>query len=123
MMHSRKATISITNLRLRTFIGFNPDERAKKQDVVINVRIQYRPEPGALRDEVNSALDYKAIAKKHYRPRGKRQVSPARETRSGPRRDLPHRPGDRARHGDCRQTTRAAVRRFSVGDAGARNIP
>jgi D-erythro-7,8-dihydroneopterin triphosphate epimerase len=62
-MLSGNATIAITNLRLRTFIGFNADEMAKKQDVVINARIDFRPHPGALRDEVSSALDYKAIAK------------------------------------------------------------
>ena len=28
------ATINITNLRLRTFIGFNPEEREKLQDVI-----------------------------------------------------------------------------------------
>ncbi|WP_350609694.1 dihydroneopterin aldolase, partial [Pseudoalteromonas sp. 41-MNA-CIBAN-0057] len=35
------AIINVTNLRLRTFIGFNPDEREKKQDVVINLEIHY----------------------------------------------------------------------------------
>jgi D-erythro-7,8-dihydroneopterin triphosphate epimerase len=57
------ATITIKNLRLRTYIGFNPDERAKKQDVVVNVRIQHHPHPAALRDDVENALDYKVITK------------------------------------------------------------
>ena len=57
------ATITIRNLRLRTYIGFNADERAKKQDVVVNVRIQHHPHPAALRDDVESALDYKVITK------------------------------------------------------------
>ena len=38
------AIIHVTNLRLRTFIGFNPDEREKKQDVVINLEIHYPAE-------------------------------------------------------------------------------
>ena len=58
------ATISIKNLRLRTFIGFNPDERVKKQDVVLNIRISYLPNPSVLDDEVESALNYKTITKK-----------------------------------------------------------
>ena len=62
-MYSEKATISIRNLRLRTYIGFNPDEKAKRQDVVINAQIQFRPHPDALRDKVSSALDYKVIPK------------------------------------------------------------
>jgi D-erythro-7,8-dihydroneopterin triphosphate epimerase len=28
-------------LRLRTFIGFNPEEKTKKQDVVLNIEIHY----------------------------------------------------------------------------------
>ena len=35
------ATINVRNLRLRTFIGFNPDEKVKKQDVVVNIEIDY----------------------------------------------------------------------------------
>jgi D-erythro-7,8-dihydroneopterin triphosphate epimerase len=57
------ATIKITNLRLRTYIGFNPEERSKQQDVVINAEIRHRIQPGALRDEVDAALNYKVITK------------------------------------------------------------
>jgi D-erythro-7,8-dihydroneopterin triphosphate epimerase len=35
------ATINIRNLRLRTLIGFNPEEMVKKQDVVLNIEIHY----------------------------------------------------------------------------------
>jgi D-erythro-7,8-dihydroneopterin triphosphate epimerase len=58
------ATINIKNLRLRTFIGFNPEEKTKKQDVVLNIRISYLPNPSVLDDEVESALNYKTITKK-----------------------------------------------------------
>lgn len=61
------ATISIKNLRLRTFIGFNPEERIKKQDVVLNIRISYKLNPSVLDDEVESALNYKTITKKVIR--------------------------------------------------------
>ena len=57
------ASIDITNLRLRTFIGFNPDERVKRQDIVINARIDYRLNPAILSDDVESALNYKTITK------------------------------------------------------------
>lgn len=62
-MPLRPAIIRITNLRLRTYIGFNPDERAKLQDVVINAEIHHDLQSDALRDEVAGALDYKAITK------------------------------------------------------------
>jgi D-erythro-7,8-dihydroneopterin triphosphate epimerase len=38
-MHLSNATINIHNLRLRTYIGFNPEELEKQQDVVINLEI------------------------------------------------------------------------------------
>ncbi len=57
------ATINITNLRLRTLIGFNPDERAKKQDVVVNIEITYSIADAVLEDSVEHALNYKTIAK------------------------------------------------------------
>ena len=57
------AVIRITNLRLRTFIGFNPEERSKQQDIVINVEIHHRAKAAALQDDVSQALDYKVISK------------------------------------------------------------
>ena len=57
------AITRITNLRLRTLIGFNPDERTKRQDVVINAEIHHVPNPAALDDEIEAALDYKVISK------------------------------------------------------------
>ncbi|WP_415887259.1 dihydroneopterin triphosphate 2'-epimerase [Neptuniibacter sp. QD37_6] len=56
------AIINITNLRLRTFIGFNPEEMEKQQDVVINIEIQY-PANKAFADDVDQALNYKTITK------------------------------------------------------------
>ncbi|MFC1689525.1 dihydroneopterin triphosphate 2'-epimerase [Pseudomonadota bacterium] len=58
-----RATINIRNLRLRTFIGFNPEERVKKQDVVLNMQISYLPSPAILDDQVEGALNYKTITK------------------------------------------------------------
>jgi len=58
-----RATINIRNLRLRTFIGFNSEERVKKQDVVLNIQISYLPSPAILNDQVEGALNYKTITK------------------------------------------------------------
>lgn len=57
------ATINIQNLRLRTFIGFNPEEKLKKQDIVLNISITYAISEAALNDHVEEALDYKVITK------------------------------------------------------------
>ena len=40
-MSQHPATIRIKNLRLRTYIGIKEEEIKNKQDVVINVMIQY----------------------------------------------------------------------------------
>ena len=63
-MNPSLAKIQIKNLRLRTFIGFNPDEVTKKQDVVVNVTIIYRASDNVLDDQVNEALNYKTVTKK-----------------------------------------------------------
>ncbi len=58
------ATIRIDNLRLRTFIGFNPEELIKPQDVVINAAIKFDATQPAQSDDENETLDYKVITKK-----------------------------------------------------------
>ncbi|NNF18013.1 MAG: dihydroneopterin triphosphate 2'-epimerase [Gammaproteobacteria bacterium] len=63
-MTGQVATINITNLRLRTYIGFNPDERVKRQDVVLNIEITYSVSAAALQDNVEHALNYKTITKR-----------------------------------------------------------
>ncbi len=63
-MPEYSAIIRITNLRLRTFIGFNPEERAKRQDIVVNVEIHHNANAAALSDDdIDGALDYKVISK------------------------------------------------------------
>ena len=57
------ATINIRNLRLRTLIGFNPDEKVKKQDVVLNIEINYAIDNRVLQDNIEDALNYKVITK------------------------------------------------------------
>jgi len=57
------ATITIKNLRLRTYIGFKPEELEKKQDVIINTSISYAANQACVTDEAENALDYKVITK------------------------------------------------------------
>ena len=57
------AMIKISNLRLRTFIGFNPDEIEKKQDVIINAEFHYPADNASESDDKDKAVNYKDIAK------------------------------------------------------------
>ena len=67
------AVINITNLRLRTYIGFNPEEQEKLQDIVINAEIHYPANKFCLEDHVENALNYKDITKQiiHHVEQGK----------------------------------------------------
>lgn len=58
-----EATINITNLRLRTYIGFNPEEKDKQQDIIVNVKITYRADQAFNSDDEDDALNYKTITK------------------------------------------------------------
>jgi D-erythro-7,8-dihydroneopterin triphosphate epimerase len=57
------ATINIENLRLRTYLGFNPDELVKQQDIVINAFIEFDASIPSMSDDENDTLDYKVITK------------------------------------------------------------
>lgn len=59
-----EARINISNLRLRTYIGFNPEEKTKQQDVIVNAEIHYRADPAFASDDEADALDYKSITKR-----------------------------------------------------------
>jgi len=56
-------SVRIKNLRLRTYIGFNDEEREKLQDVVINVRFDYQAARAADTDDVEYAVNYKTVTK------------------------------------------------------------
>ena len=57
------ATIRITNLKLRTIIGTNDWERVKKQNVVVNVALDYDASRAVKSDKLNDTIDYKTITK------------------------------------------------------------
>ncbi len=60
----KDAIINITDLRLRTFIGFNPEELSKLQDVIINCELHYQADQACHSDDETTALNYKIITKK-----------------------------------------------------------
>ena len=55
------ATIHIKDLALRTIIGIQEWERAKTQDIIINIAIDYDASQAAASDDIKDAVDYKAI--------------------------------------------------------------
>lgn len=57
-------TIHIRDLALRCVIGIYPEERAHKQDVILNIRLTCDCAPAAATDAIEDAIDYKAIKKK-----------------------------------------------------------
>ncbi len=62
-MMNHNAIITITNLRLRTYIGFNEEEKNKQQDIIINAEIHYPANKLCLEDNIDNALNYKTICK------------------------------------------------------------
>ena len=58
------ATINIRDLRLRTFIGINDDEKKNQQDVVINIRIHYHAQKAVTFNIIEEALNYRTITTK-----------------------------------------------------------
>jgi len=57
------AIIRIKNLSVRTIIGFNPEERVNRQDVIINAEIEVEVLNAVNTDHQNGIYDYKAITK------------------------------------------------------------
>jgi D-erythro-7,8-dihydroneopterin triphosphate epimerase len=63
IMNNKLARISIKNLRLRTYIGFNLDEQVNQQDVIINACIYYSADNAVDSDNVDDAVNYRTITK------------------------------------------------------------
>jgi len=56
-----RSSIVIKDLALRTIIGFNSWEREKKQDIVINLKMEFDPTRAVETDNVDDTLNYKAV--------------------------------------------------------------
>jgi len=55
--------ILINDLFLRTIIGINDDERANRQDVLINLALDVDTQPAGRSDDITDAVNYRSIAK------------------------------------------------------------
>lgn len=56
--------VIIKNLLLRGIVGINPEERVKKQDILINMVLYTDMRAAAASDEIADAANYKAITKR-----------------------------------------------------------
>ncbi|MDZ7373332.1 MAG: dihydroneopterin aldolase [candidate division KSB1 bacterium] len=56
--------IRIKNLRLRTILGVEDWERRERQDVVINVEVEFDGSDAVQSDKLEHTLDYKALTKR-----------------------------------------------------------
>ncbi len=61
--HYTAGIIRIKNLLLRTYVGINPDEKTKKQDVLINLTIRCDRILNAEEGHIEQTLDYKKVVK------------------------------------------------------------
>ena len=58
------AVIRINDLKVRTIIGAHSWERVNKQELVINITIEYDASKACLSDKLKDALNYEAVAAK-----------------------------------------------------------
>lgn len=58
------AIIRIVDLKVRAIIGTYPWERKNKQDLVINITIEYDASKASKSDDLSDALDYERVANK-----------------------------------------------------------
>jgi D-erythro-7,8-dihydroneopterin triphosphate epimerase len=56
--------IKIENLKLRTIVGIYEWEKKTKQDIVINVEIEFDGTKAIESDDIEDTVDYKSITKK-----------------------------------------------------------
>lgn len=57
------AIIRIKNILARTIIGYNPEERVNRQDVIINIEIEVDVSKAVSTDHQEGIYNYKAITK------------------------------------------------------------
>jgi len=60
----KNATISIKNLSLRTIIGINDWERVTKQEILVNIKIDYDATEQVLTDTESPEPNYRSLTKK-----------------------------------------------------------
>ena len=58
------AKVRITDLLLRTIIGIHDWERKEKQDVIINISLEYDSRQCRQLDSIKAAVDYRSLTKR-----------------------------------------------------------
>lgn len=56
--------IEIHDLLVRCIVGINPEERVKKQDVIINLTLFADLRQAGLSDDIDDAVNYKTLTKR-----------------------------------------------------------
>jgi len=64
MITKTNAVIHITNLSLQAIIGCNEWERLKKQDIIINITMEFDHRAATQSDNLDTTLDYRGIKKR-----------------------------------------------------------
>jgi 2-amino-4-hydroxy-6-hydroxymethyldihydropteridine diphosphokinase len=59
--------IHVRDLLLRGVVGINPEEREKRQDILINLILHADTQPAGLTDRIEDAVNYKTITKRVIR--------------------------------------------------------
>jgi len=59
----KRMIIKIENIRLRTIIGVFDWEKEKKQDVIVNIEMEFDGKKAAESDKLEDTVDYKSINK------------------------------------------------------------
>lgn len=57
-------SIEIRDLLLRCIVGINPEERVKKQDVIINITLFGDMRRAGRSDDIEDAINYKTLTKR-----------------------------------------------------------
>ncbi len=57
------AIIRITDLTLKAIIGINDWERTQKQEVIINICLEFNSQKAAKSDNIKDTIDYKSLKK------------------------------------------------------------
>lgn len=60
---STTARIQVKNLRLRTYIGINEEEIRNRQDVVINLVLEYLADQATHSESIEHAVNYRTLTK------------------------------------------------------------
>jgi FolB domain-containing protein len=56
--------IIVRDLLVRGILGVKPEERTKRQDILVNLELEVDTRPAAASDDITDAVNYRSIAKR-----------------------------------------------------------